>query len=294
MPLAILDKLFTRSPMLAYRHLFHAGHAHDVFKHVMLVRLLTQLAVNDKPLCYLDTHAGIGRYDFTHAWALKNAEFAHGIARIFDQTQVPSLIEPYLTLVRAENSNGTLRFYPGSPLLASRLLRGQDRMVLCELNPKDCAALDDCFVHHSNVRVHEMDGIQALKSFLPPVERRGLVLIDSPFDRAQEFTRLAEALAEGHKRWATGVYALWYPLMARDEIARFERRIVASGMRKILRLELSLFGEQHSTGLRGSALLIVNPPWHLDDDARTLLPWLWSRLSPARQGRWSVDWLVPE
>src|SRR3972149_398760 len=181
--------------MLAYRHLFHAGNFADVFKHALLVRLLVALAQKEAPFCYLDTHAGLGRYDLAHAWAQKAREFENGIARIWQRRDAPPALAGYLDAVRAENPAGSLRFYPGSPRIARALLRPGDRMVLTELNKADFAALEARFAGDRQVQVRHMDGYQALKSFLPPKERRGLVLLDSSFDRAGEFARIAEALA---------------------------------------------------------------------------------------------------
>jgi len=280
--------------MLAYRHLFHAGGFSDVFKHALLARLVLHLNKKDKPYLYLDTHAGIGLYDLQHEWALKTREFERGIAKLWGITSAPCEFEPYLEAVRASNTNGAVRYYPGSPIVARRFLRAGDRVVLCELGRDDCNALGRYFDGDRQVFVHNMDGYQALKAFLPPPERRGLVLIDSSFDRSHEFRRLADALAEAHRRWSTGIFALWYPLMAVRDMEQFERRIVVTGMQKILRLELSLFPERWTESLRGCALLVVNPPWGFEADAKRMLPWLWSALAGDRQGGWNVRWLVPE
>jgi 23S rRNA (adenine2030-N6)-methyltransferase len=279
--------------VLAYRHLFHAGNFADVFKHALLARMLLALQRKDKPFCYLDTHAGIGRYDLQHAWAQKLAEHRDGIARVLGSNG-PALLSPYLDAVRAENRKGDLRFYPGSPRIARRFLRPGDRMELIELNREDCAMLERLFEGDAQVHVHCMDGYQALKAFLPPRERRGLVLVDSSFDRSREFDRLVEALQAAHKRWATGIFALWYPLMEVNAVRRFERQIEHSGIRKILKCELSVLPESWNEGLRGSAMLVVNPPFGLDEEARPLLQWLWGALSQAQTGGWRVEWLVPE
>jgi 23S rRNA (adenine2030-N6)-methyltransferase len=279
--------------MLAYRHLFHAGNFADVFKHALLTRLLLALQRKDKPFCYLDTHAGIGRYDLQHAWAAKLAEHRDGIDRIW-QRDVPTGLKPYLESVQAENRKGDLRFYPGSPCIARRFLRPGDRMELTELNRDDCAALARLFRGDAQVHVHCMDGYQALKAFLPPRERRGLVLIDSSFDRAREFARLVEALQAAHARWASGMFALWYPLMELNATRAFERRVAHTGIRKILRLELSVLPERWNQGLRGCAMLVVNPPFGLAEEAPALLEWLWQALAEAQTGGVRVEWLVPE
>ncbi len=280
--------------MLAYRHLFHAGNFADVFKHALLSRLLLALNRKDKPYCYLDTHAGTGRYDLTHPWAQKNAEWRDGIEPVLARKDAPATLAPYLEAVRAENPKGGLRFYPGSPRIAQRLLREGDRMVLNELNPADFEELKTRFAGERQVAVHQMDGYQALRAFLPPPERRGLVLIDSSFDRSGEFGRLAEALAGAHRRWATGVFALWYPLMELAAMRAFERDILATGIRKILRFELSVLPERWSQSLRGSGMLVVNPPFGLEDEAGPMLDWLWRVLAPNGQGDCSLGWLVPE
>ena len=280
--------------MLAYRHQFHAGGFSDVFKHALLARLMLHLNKKDKPYLYLDTHAGIGLYDLQHDWSQKTREFEGGIAKVLAASDAPEAIAPYLDSVRAPNGCQPLRYYPGSPVVARRFLRPHDRMVLSELGRDDCGSLGHYFHGDPQVHVHNMDGYQALKAFLPPPERRGLVLIDSSFDRAHEFKRLADALVEAHERWATGIFTLWYPLMAAGDMERFERRIAATGIKKVLRLELSLLPDWWNEGLRGCAMLVVNPPWGFDDEAKAMLPWIWSHLAEEGQGKWDVRWLVPE
>ena len=280
--------------MLAYRHLFHAGNFADVFKHALLVQLLRALAEKEKPFCYLDTHAGTGRYDLKHPWAEKAREYATGIGRVWELPDVPEPLTAYLDAVRAENPDGRLLVYPGSPRIARRLIRSGDRMVLTELNKRDCAALESLFAGDRQVQVRCMDGYQALKAFLPPTERRGLVLLDSSFDRAGEFARITEALADACRRWATGVYAVWYPLMEPAAMRRFERDLVKTGIRKLLQLELTVGPESWTATMRGCGMLIVNPPWKLDATARPLLAWLAHALAQSGGGGSSVRWLVPE
>jgi 23S rRNA (adenine2030-N6)-methyltransferase len=280
--------------LLAYRHLFHAGNFADVLKHALLVKLLRALAEKDKPFVYLDTHAGTGRYDLRHAWAQKNREYANGIGRILDRPDTPRALTGYLDAVRAENPDGKLRFYPGSPQIARRLIRADDRMALTELNKRDCEALESLYSGDRQVQVRCMDGYQALKAFLPPRERRGLVLLDSSFDRAGEFARITEALADACRRWATGMYAVWYPLMEPAAMRRFERDLVATGIRRMLQLELTVAPASRTTTLRGCGMLVVNPPGKLDGAARPLLAWLADVLAQSGSGGSSVRWLVPE
>lgn len=280
--------------MLAYRHHFHAGNFADVFKHALLVHLLLALIRKDQPLCYIDTHAGVGRYDLAHRWARKHAEFRDGIERLWSRPDLPESLAPYVAAVRAENAGDKLRFYPGSPQIARRLLRPGDRMVLTELNQTDCAELKALFAVDKRVAVERMDGHQALKAYLPPKERRGLVLIDSSFDRAGEFRRTAAALAAAHERWATGVHAVWYPLMEPATMRAFDRDVAATGVRKVLQLEISVRPETWTQTLRGCGLLVVNPPFGFDTGAAPMLDWLARALAPAGAGGQRVRWLVPE
>lgn len=280
--------------MLAYRHLFHAGNFADVFKHAAVAQLATLIRRKDKPFLYLDTHAGVGRYDLAHAWAKKNREYENGIARIFDRSDCPDSVRPYLDVVHLHNPDGKLRFYPGSPLLVHRLMRTGDRMVLTELNRDDCGRLQTHFQGDHRVQVRNIDGYQALKAFLPPQERRGLILIDSSFDQANEFPRILKALTDAHKRFATGVYAIWYPLMEPAAISDFERSVVDCGIRKVLKLELAVHPGNWQASLRGSAMLLVNPPYGFDAVAAPMLHWLWKALSPEGNGRYRVKWMVGE
>jgi 23S rRNA (adenine2030-N6)-methyltransferase len=278
----------------AYRHQFHAGNFADVFKHALLVQLLLALAAKDKPFCYLETHAGTGCYDLDHAWAQKAREFDHGIGRVWKAVETPAAMKPYLDAVRGANPDGQLRVYPGSPAIARRFLRAGDRMVLAELNKRDCADLEALFAGDRQVQVRCMDGYQALKALLPPKERRGLVLIDSSFDRAGEFAHIVQAFQEATRRFATGVYAIWYPLMEPAAVRGFERDLVATGVRKILQLELAVAPESWTATMRGCGMLIVNPPWRFDEIARLLLAWAAHALAQAKGGGSAVRWLVPE
>jgi 23S rRNA (adenine2030-N6)-methyltransferase len=280
--------------MLHYRHLFHAGNFADVFKHALLCRLLIALGGKGKPYCYLDTHAGIGRYDLAHEWARKAREFENGIGRLWDRDDVPDALAPYMEIVRAENPGGRLQQYPGSPLFALKLRRPGDRLVFTELNKTDCPELEAAVGRARDVTVQLMDGYLALKAFLPPKERRGLVLIDSSFDRSGEFPRLARALKAAHQRWPTGVYALWYPLMGSAVVENFARAVVRTGIRKILRLEMLVRSARDRETVPGCGMIIVNPPWKLDAETRPLLDWLAQALSQGSGSGSKVDWLVPE
>jgi 23S rRNA (adenine2030-N6)-methyltransferase len=279
--------------MLSYRHIFHAGNFADVFKHALLTRLLAALSTKPNPWCYLDTHAGIGRYDLTHAWAQKAREYENGITRLWTRRDLPRALLPYMEIVRAENPDGRLRYYPGSPWIARHLARPGDRLVLTELNKTDHAELKMQFARDRQVAVHLLDGYQALKAFLPPKERRGLVLLDSSFDRTKEFARIAAALADAHVRWPTGMYAVWYPLMEPGTMQHFARDMAETGIRKILRLEMTVLSADAAT-IPGCGMLVVNPPWKFDAEARVLLRWLWSALSVSGAGGAKVDWLAPE
>ncbi len=280
--------------MLSYRHRFHAGNFADVFKHAALARLLALLTRKDAPLAYVDTHAGLGVYDLSHPWSRKNAEHAQGIARVWDRGDAPQALAPWLDLVRAHNPGPRLTHYPGSPAVAAGLLRAADRLVLSELNGDDCAALKSFFRRDARVGVHHLDASAALKAFLPPRERRGLVLVDPPYDRAGEFSRVAQDLQAAHRRWATGVLAAWYPLMDARSMARFEASLAGSGVRRILQLELSLHPPAWRESLRGCGLVVVNPPFGLDAEAPGWLEWLWRALAPDAHGGTRVRWLVPE
>jgi 23S rRNA (adenine2030-N6)-methyltransferase len=280
--------------VLAYRHQFHAGAFADVFKHALLAQLVVALGKKDKPFLYLDTHAGIAHYDLQHEWAQKTAEYRNGIALVWDHEDAPSEMAPYLAAVRAENKDGKLRYYPGSPRIVRGLMRAKDRMVLTELNLKDCEALATLYARDRQVTVEVADGYMALKAHLPPPERRGLVFIDSSFDRAQEFKRLTDGFAEAHRRFATGVYALWYPLMDQPSMRSFERRVVATGIRKILQLEIAVRNEGIVGSMRGCGMLVANPPFGFEAVARRILAWLWPVLSQGGEGAQHVSWLVPE
>lgn len=280
--------------MLSYRHQFHAGNIADVFKHAMLARLLVALGKKDKPYAVLETHAGIGLYNLAHPWSQKTEEWRLGIGRVWARKDAPEGLQPYLDAVRADNPDGHLAHYPGSPRITRRLMRSNDRLVLCELNKDDCAALKLVFAGARHTAIHNQDGFQALKGFLPPPERRGLTFIDAAFDQADEFGRVTRAIKEAHTRFATGMVAIWYPLMAPAAMQAFARSLQAMGLPKTLQLELSVHPEDWTEHIRGSGMIVVNPPFGLDREAPPLLDWLWRAMSPDKHGGTRCEWLVTE
>jgi len=276
-----------------YRHIFHAGNFADVFKHVVLSLLLKSLHRKDAPFCYLDTHAGAGRYDLDSAAARKTGEFKDGILRLWQAEPLPDFTD-YLAAVRAVNASDALRYYPGSPAVAGFFLRPRDRMVLLELQPEECAQLKAQFAGDRRVTVLEQDGYAGLKALLPPKERRGLVLIDPPYEAEDEYARVVEGLRRAHARWDSGIYALWYPVKNRPPVERFHRALVSTGIRKMLLAEFAPYPEDAGFRLNGCGLVVINPPWQLDEVLRLLLPRLLQVLRQHPSARTGVSWLVPE
>jgi 23S rRNA (adenine2030-N6)-methyltransferase len=276
-----------------YRHAYHAGNFADVVKHAALALVLEHLAAKDKPFAVLDTHAGIGRYDLAAIEAEKTGEYRDGILNVLDRPH-PALA-PYLRVVAALNPQGgpEPRFYPGSPELIVRLTRPQDRIQLVELHPEDAAALATTYAGDPRIAVYGEDGYAALKALLPPQPRRGLVLIDPPFEVTDEFTRLARGLRHAHRRFATGIYLLWYPIKARAPVAAFHGELAQGDIRRIAVAELLLRPDDDPERLNGCGLVIVNPPWRLTETLAELLQWLRSRLAP-QAGRARVEMIVPE
>jgi 23S rRNA (adenine2030-N6)-methyltransferase len=284
-----------------YRHAFHAGNFADVVKHLVLVRILTYL--HEKPAAFrvIDSHAGAGRYDLTGEEATRGGEWLTGIARVMQarfSDEAGGLIAPYLDIVRAFNPPGKLEAYPGSPLIARALLRPQDRMVACELAPAPRKQLIDALRRDEQARVVDLDGWTALPAFVPPNERRGVVLIDPPFEQPDEFERLARAFAETFAKWPTGIYVLWYPVKSRRATDTLARQVAAAASAKgagdkCLRLEFSVAPVAEEQGLVSSGLLIVNPPWTLAAELRTVLPELQKPLGQGGAGRFRLEIAKP-
>jgi 23S rRNA (adenine2030-N6)-methyltransferase len=280
-----------------YRHAFHAGGFADVIKHIVLVRMLTYL--QDKPAAFrvIDTHAGAGVYDLTGDEARRSGEWLTGIARImqarFSEKALPLLL-PYLDIVRAFNPDRELKAYPGSPLIARALLRPQDRMTACEVEPKARKRLIDALRRDTQARIVDLDGWLALPAFVPPNERRGLVLIDPPFEAKDEFERLAEGFAAAFVKWPTGSYLLWYPVKSRRATDTLARRVaeVAGASRppgKALRLEFSVAPQAADSALVSAGLLMVNPPWTLAGELKAILPELEKPLGQGGAGRFRLE-----
>lgn len=280
--------------MLSYRHSFHAGNHADVLKHIVQTLIIESLKEKEKPFLYLDTHAGAGRYQLTNAHATRTGEYLEGIARLWQQEEVPELILPYLEAVGSLNTSDELRYYPGSPLLAAKLLREQDLLMLTELHPTDFPLLRTEFSRDKRVRVCREDGFGQLKSKLPPASRRGFALIDPPYELKQDYSAVVKGIVEGHKRFATGTYAIWYPVVHRQQIKRMLKELEATGIRKILQIELAVKPDSDQLGMTASGMIVINPPWKLASQMASILPWLHKTLVPEGTGHTLVEWVVPE
>ncbi|EPO0037795.1 23S rRNA (adenine(2030)-N(6))-methyltransferase RlmJ [Vibrio cholerae] len=279
--------------MLSYRHSFHAGNHADVLKHIVQSLILDSLQQKEKPFVYHDTHSGVGRYDLRHEWSEKTGEYKQGIARVWQQDNIPAELDSYLDAVRQLNQGETLRYYPGSPRVARAHLREQDRMVLTELHPSDYPLLEQEFHRDRQVSIYKEDGFARLKASLPPQERRGLVLIDPPYELAKEYRDVVRAIAQSYKRWATGIYAIWYPVVNRCDIDDMLEGLQGLEIRKILQIELGVAPDTNERGMTASGMIVINPPWTLESQMQTILPFLKQAIAPAT-GHYKVEWVVPE
>lgn len=278
-----------------YRHIYHAGNFADVVKHIILVSIIESLMMKEKPFCYIDTHAGSGRYNLLSTEAQKTHEFSSGIIRLINEDgPKPTLIEEYLQAVKNINPNDKLQFYPGSPRIAYHFLREQDRMVLCELHPEVFKLLKQEFNTDKQVAVHFLDGYQALKAFLPPKPNRGIVLIDPPYEVPNEFELIIKALVMATKRWPQGIYMVWYPIKNRQQITRFHQSLKQTEIAKILMAELNLFPDDSPLALNGSGMIIINPPWQFDKKLNQIFPYLLQCLDQSHQGDYAISWLSQE
>lgn len=281
--------------MLSYRHSFHAGNHADVLKHIVLMLILENLKQKEKGFYYLDTHAGVGRYRLFGDEAEKTAEFVEGIGRLWDKTDLPSYVQRYVELIKKLNYGGKeLRYYAGSPLIATQLLRAQDRALLTELHPSDYPLLRNNFKQFENVTAKRDNGFQQLKATLPPKERRGLVLIDPPYELKEDYDLVVEAVEEGYKRFSTGIYAIWYPVVLRQQTKRIIKGLEATGIRKILQIELAIRPDSDQRGMTASGMIVINPPWTLEGQMKQILPYLTQALVPEGTGSWKVNWITPE
>lgn len=279
-----------------YRHAFHAGGFADVAKHAVLARILVHLKAKEAAFRVIDTHAGAGLYDLTGPEASRTGEWRDGIARLLAARRAPEvegLLAPYLDVVASFNRDGPLRSYPGSPAIILAHLRPQDRLLACELEPGAARALSRHLDRDHRARVVAIDGWTGLGAYVPPKERRGLVLVDPAFEQPDELARLADGLAAAHGKWATGTYLLWYPIKQRGEREAFVRRLRALAIPKTLCAELTVGPPGDEERLHGSGLIVVNPPWTLERELATLLPALAAVLA-GDKGSARLDWLAGE
>jgi 23S rRNA (adenine2030-N6)-methyltransferase len=300
-----------------YQHAFHAGNFADVHKHVVLARILLYLQQKPAAFRVIDSHAGAGRYDLFGAEPTRSGEWRDGIARLWQARRQGEgrgagwpLLEPYLEAVAACNPDGRLRSYPGSPVLVAHFMRQQDRLIACEIAPRACASLAAALRGDRRAKALPIDGWTALSAYVPPKERRGLLLVDPPYEETDDFTRLSAALAVAHRKWRTGIYALWYPIKGRDGPDALAQHLRRLGIANILRSELFPGLPRAEGGLAGSGLIVVNPPFTLERELHIVLPVLVSLLAPrpargsgqgsdqvidqgSNQGSHCLDWLTP-
>lgn len=280
-----------------YRHAFHAGNFADVLKHAVLTRILLHLRGKDTPFRAIDTHAGAGRYDLAGTEAGRTGEWRCGIGRMLEQPPTGGageLLKSYLDLVRAQNPDDRLRFYPGSPLIVRQLCRAKDAMIFCELHPEERSSLWKHTGNDRRVKVSELDGWTALRAFLPPPERRGLVLVDPPFEQEGEFRRMEEGLAEAYRRFAGGVYLFWYPVKNVTETENFTKRLKRLQIPKILRIEFHIQTPRSDGPLSACGLIVVNPPFRLESEMRVIMPALHTSLQRNVAPAQRLEWIAGE
>jgi 23S rRNA (adenine2030-N6)-methyltransferase len=287
--------------MLSYRHAFHAGNFADVLKHLVLIRTIRYLQQKPKPFLCIDTHAGAGIYALNSPEAGRNREFDSGIGKLLAADVIsmplsgdaPPPVADYLQAVKAANIGGKLERYPGSPWLLQHLLRAKDRLVLCELHSTDFRELQKNMPSRRNIKIYNTNGLTECIAHLPPLERRGVMIIDPSYETPSERGDVIDALANAYQRFATGTLIIWFPMINRHDVNKFEEDIAATGISNIQEFELCIRPDSEP-GMSGSVMIVVNPPWPLMDEMKVSLPWLSDRLGIGRHGSWRARQLVNE
>ncbi len=275
--------------MLSYRHSYHAGNFADVMKHVVLTALLKYLTRKDTKFCYIDTHAGAGGYDLHSERARKTGESDLGIAKLWEVNDPPEGVAAYLALIHQFNPSGRLVKYPGSPWIATQILRQQDRLLLCELHSSDFPLLQNMFAKDRRVYCYEEDGYRFSKGLVPPIERRGLVLMDPSYELQDEYDTAITSIAKMHRQFSTGTYALWYPILDERRTAQLRRHFEALKIPDVLHLELRVADHQSLPGMYGSGMIVINPPWTLRTAMEAALPYLVSKLGINDKAAFRID-----
>ncbi|MDF0605128.1 23S rRNA (adenine(2030)-N(6))-methyltransferase RlmJ [Neisseriaceae bacterium TC5R-5] len=277
--------------MLSYRHAFHAGNHADVLKHLIQIELLNYLGQKDKPYWYIDTHAGAGAYSLVEGYATQNAEYRSGIARLWQRTDLPVAVQNYRDVVAKLNPDGMLKLYPGSPWFAAEVMPATDKLRLFELHPSDYQLLGATFAHAGRrIQLQQSNGFAALKSVLPPPPRRALILIDPPYEDKRDYQHVLTALQDGLKRFATGIYALWYPCLQRPEVAELLKKLPGLGAKNWLRVELHVqTPSRDGFGMHGSGLFILNAPWTLPATLQEVMPYLCQHLAQDDKARFVLS-----
>jgi len=278
--------------LLSYRHSFHAGNFADVLKHIVVAETLAYLAIKDKPFAYIDTHAGAGVYSLASEQARKTGEYHNGVARL-NRSDWPELV-PYFSVIDKYNRAGALNQYPGSPAFALHYLRAQDRAWLFELHGSDYPLLRKLVGKHKRVTVENSDGLAGLQALVPPISRRALILVDPSYEVKTEYQQVVDAVIAAHRKFATGVYAIWYPVVDRRQADWLEQKFRKSAIGNIQVFELGIKADSEAHGMTSSCMLVINPPWQLKDKMTELLPRLATALDESGEAFSRVEVLSPE
>jgi 23S rRNA (adenine2030-N6)-methyltransferase len=279
--------------LLSYRHAFHAGNFADVLKHSILTLVLDYMARKEKGYVYIDSHSGAGMYQLADEYAQKTGEYKDGIAKLINNDDLPEALSPYIDLIKQLNRNDELELYPGSPGIAKQLVRRQDSTHLYELHPTDIVHLTDFCQRWRKVFVKQSDGYQGVLSLLPPPSRRGVVLMDPPYELKEDYQKAVKTLIKAYKKFATGTYILWYPVVKRELVNSMVSTFIASEVKNLLQVELCLKVDSNEYGMTGTGLFIINPPWQLKKQLEEILPYLKKKLG-TQESNYSLTQLIEE
>jgi len=280
--------------MLSYRHSFHAGNAADVLKHTVLIHILQHLKKKQKPFCYVDTHAGAGCYSLKSEHAEKTQEYIQGIGALWQANNLVPILDAYVNVIKDFNPQGILNDYPGSPLIAQHLLRRHDRLFLYELHSTDVELLATAIKQDRRVQIHHQDGFKYCLGLMPPTQRRGLVLIAPSYEVKADYDQVFDMLIQLYKRFATGSFALWYPVVERSRIDELEHKIQASQLKNVQLFELAQQVDSQEYGMTANGMIVINPPWTLKAEMEQALPYLAKQLGIDDQGSYRIKQLKAE